>query len=96
MRGAEAACPPQADPELDLPVAQHVRIGCAPAGVFGEEVGKDPLAIVAREVRPVQRDGELGGDRTRILVVLRGGAVMIVLVLPVAHEEPLHLPAGLL
>ena len=68
----------------------------ATAAVLGEKVPEYPFAVLGGEARAVQRDPELGGDRARILEVLRGGAVAFVVLFPVAHEESLHLPARLL
>ena len=31
--------------ELDLPVAEHIRIGCAPCAVFVEKVCEDPVPV---------------------------------------------------
>ena len=79
--------------ELDLAVAQHVRIGRAAGAILLQEQTEHALAVLGGEIHPVQHDAQLGGDRARILIVLRGRAVHVVLV-PVAHEQALHVAAG--
>jgi len=97
MRGTEAARPLERDTELDLAVAEHVGIGRAAGRVLTQEVPEHALAVFSGEARAVQGNAELRGHGTRILEIAPGGAVGIVVVLfPVAHEEPLDVPAGLL
>src|SRR5579864_6206740 len=97
MRGAETRGPLERDAELDLPVAEHVRVRRASGLLLAQKMSEHALAVFRRELDPVEDDAELGGYRPCILEVARGGAVGIVLVLvPVAHEEPLDLPARFL
>jgi hypothetical protein len=44
----------------------------------------------------MERDRQLLGDGTGVLVILGGSAVGVILVVPVAHEEGLHVPPLLL
>jgi hypothetical protein len=41
----------------------------------------------------VEGDAELARDRARILVILCSGAIGILVLLPVAHEKALDIPA---
>src|SRR5208282_1294645 len=64
-----------------------------PAGlIFAQKVGKDALAVLGCEADPVQHDAEVAGGGARILVVLRPGAVRI-LIVPVVHEQALDVEA---
>jgi hypothetical protein len=83
----------EAHAELDLAVAEHVRVGRAAGAVLGEEVVEHALAVVLGEAHAVQRDAELGGGGASVLEILGRGAVVVVLV-PVAHVEPVHLVTG--
>src|ERR1700756_5422098 len=96
MGGAEPARPFQRRAELDLAIAQHVGIRRAPGAMLAQKLAEHLLAVLSGEARPVQRNAELGCDRARVLIVLGGGAVAVVVLLPVAHEEALHLPARIL
>src|SRR5690606_32671767 len=72
--------------ELDLPVAEHVRVRRAAAAALVEEVREDALAILAREAHAMQRQAERGAYAARVLEIPRGVAVAVV-VLPVRHVE---------
>ena len=50
---------------------------------------KHPLAVLGGETRPVQRDAERLADAPRILKILGRGAVGVLVVLPVGHEQAL-------
>ena len=96
-RKAHRSKPPrmlETDAELDLAVAQHIGIGCAPRRVLSEKVREDPVTVLAREVDPVQRDSKHAGDGTRVLEVL-GGRTVAVVVFPVRHEKPVHFMVAL-
>src|SRR5258708_67992 len=83
--------------ELDLGVAQHVGIGRAPGLVFGEEGREDALAVLGGKVHRLDLDADALGDRDRIDEVLpRGAILVVVVVLPVLHEEADHVVAGAL
>jgi hypothetical protein len=93
--GAEIEGVVEKRPELDLAVAEDVRVGRAPGGVLGEEMLEYAVPVLGGELDPVQGDpevraGGLGGGE-----VLVGGAVAgVVRVVPVLHEQALDLPAG--
>src|SRR5579859_198779 len=88
-RRAEAVHIVEADPELDLPVAQHVGIRRAPRAVLPQEMLEYPIAVLGREADAVQRNIERRADLARVLKVVSRGAVSVVL-FPVGHEKPLH------
>src|SRR5713101_1070683 len=74
--------------ELDLGVAQHVRVGSAAGGVFREESAEDALLVLRREIHHLQLDADHLGDRGAVDQVLARRAVLVVVVvLPVLHEE---------
>ena len=79
--------------ELDLPIAEHVRVG-RPAGVtLRKQIGEDPLAIFAGEVHVMQGDTELAGYGPGVLQIARGVAVAVFVLFPVRHEEPMDVVA---
>ena len=90
---AESPGMPQAIPEFDLAIAQHVRVGREPCTVGSQEIGKDLLAILLGQIHAMQRNVQLGGHPTGILEVFGGGAVALLVLLPVVHEQSLHLVA---
>ena len=61
-----------------------------PARCSCEEILEHLLAILGGEAHPVQRDAELARDGARILVVARRTCSSVVVLVPVAHEEALH------
>ena len=80
--------------ELDLGVAQHVGIGRAARLVLGEETREHAVAVFGGEVDRLDLDADLLGDRHRVDQVLARGAVLVVVVvLPVLHEEADHVVA---
>ena len=87
---AEAPCVVEADAELDLTIAQHVWIGGATGTILIEEVAEDTFAILAGEAHLVQRNAELTTHLACVLKILRSGAVAILILVPIAHEQPLH------
>ena len=94
--GAEPSRIVEAHAELDLAIAQHIGIRCAAGAILLEKIAEDALAILAGEAHLVQADAELLADRARVLVILGGGAVAVFVLVPVAHEQALHLVALLL
>lgn len=84
----------EADAELDLAIAEHVRVWCAACSMLGEEVVEYTLPILGREVDPMQRDAKFAADGASVLVILGHGAVAVVL-FPVRHEEALNLMTSL-
>ena len=69
-------------------------LGVRPARYSARKWANTCVAVLIGKVHAMQDDAELGGDRARILVVLRRGAVAVVL-FPVAHEQALHVVAGI-
>ena len=91
-REAFRAEPPgvlEADAELDLAIAEDVRIRRPPGLELGKEAGKHALAVLRLETRPVQRNAELPAHTLRVLEVGRRRAVAVVVFSPVRHEESL-------
>ena len=80
----------QADAELDLAVAEHVRIRGAAGRVLAQEMGKYAFTVLTREDDTMQRNRQFVADAARVLVVLGRRAIGVVVVLPVGHEEPLN------
>src|SRR5712692_5860713 len=75
-------------PELDLGVAQHVRVGSAAGGVFREEGAEDALLVFRGKIHRLQVDADHLGDRGAVNQILASRAVfVIVVVLPVLHEK---------
>ena len=85
----------QAQAELDFAIAQHVGVGRAAGAILGEEVIEHAVAVGGGEAHPMQRDADFRGRGTRVLEVLCIRAIGVV-VLPVAHVEPVHVVAGAL
>ncbi len=83
----------ECDAELDLAVAKDVRIRRAASLVLSQKVLEDPLTIFGCKAHAVQRNAQLPCHRTRVLKVLGGGAVAVVVVVPVAHEQAVRLPS---
>jgi hypothetical protein len=83
----------EADAELDLAIAEHVRVRRTTGAVFLEEIREDALAILAGETDLVQRDSELLAHPACVLVVLGRRTVAVFVLVPVAHEQALHLVA---
>ena len=85
----EPPCVLEADAELYLAIAEHVGVG-GPAGFqLREEMREHSLAIIRLEARLVQGDAELLADAPRILEIRGRGAVPILVLGPVRHEEAL-------
>jgi hypothetical protein len=73
--------------ELDLAIAQHVRVRCTPGGVLGEEMREHPVPVFAGEIPEVDRQSQAPADRHRIATVVLCPAVAAAVVGPVLHEE---------
>ncbi len=91
--GAEPPRIVETHAELDLAIAQHVGIRCAAGAVLLEKIREHALAVLAREAHLVQRNAQLLAHAARILEILGSGAVAVLVFVPVAHEEPLHVIA---
>ena len=86
----------QGHAELDLPVAQHVRIGRSACALLAQKVLEDTLPVLGGEAHPMQTDVQLVCDRARVLKILRSRAIGVVVLVPVAHEQPVHVETLLL
>jgi hypothetical protein len=73
--------------ELDLAVAQHVRVRRAARAVLGEEMFEDPVPVFAGEVARMEGDAELRADRQRVAAVVLGAAAAVAFLVPVLHEQ---------
>jgi hypothetical protein len=83
--------------ELDLPVAQHVRVRRAPAPVLGQKVREHLLAVLGGEVDHLHRDVQTRADGLHVGDVGRRRAVAEgVVVFPVLHVKADHVVAGTL
>ena len=83
--------------ELDLAVAQHVRIRRAPGAVFVEEMRKHAVPILRGEIARMERDAQLATNGDGVLAIGIGGTRCgAVVLLPVLHEQALHLVSGAL
>jgi hypothetical protein len=81
-------------PELDLGVAQHVGVRGAAGRVFGEEGAEHALLVLRREIHDLEVDADHLCDRRAVDEVLPGRAVLvIVVVLPILHEQADHVEA---
>ena len=74
--------------ELDLPVAQHVRVGRAPAPVLVKKVGKHAVVVFAHKIDRVIWDADRVAHAAHVGPVgLAGAHAALVLLLPVLHEH---------
>jgi hypothetical protein len=95
--GAEAHRMVEERLELDLGVAQHVRVGRAARRVLAQELGEHPVLVLGGEVHRLELDADHVRRGGRVDQVLPGRAVLVVvIVLPVLHEQADHLVAGAL
>ena len=85
--GAEVARSIEEVFELDLAVAQHVRVRRASGGVFGEEVREHAVPVLAREIAEMDRQAEPAADRDRVAAIVLGATVAAAVVGPVLHEQ---------
>ena len=91
--GAEAHRVLITDAELDLAIAGDVGIGRAAGRELVEEVLEDAVPVFCRERHGVQRDAEVVADASRVLQVGRRRAVTVLVFVPVAHEQRVHVVA---
>ncbi|MNV57734.1 hypothetical protein D3C71_1500790 [compost metagenome] len=78
--------------ELDLAVAQDVRVRRASGLVFGEEMLEHVVPVLGGEVGGVQLDANLVAHGLGVRQVVHGGAVFRSIVFfPVLHEQAFHL-----
>ena len=83
--------------ELDLAVAQHVRVGRTTRSVFGQEVLKHAVPVFRREIARMEGNAQPSAHRHGVLAVGVGGAGAVAVVLfPVLHEQAFDVVVGLL
>ena len=85
--------------ELDLAVAEHIRIGGSAVFVFGEHIVHDPLAVLPAQVHKVERNAQLAGDQLGNELVLLPLAVTVQStfgIVPVLHKHSKDIIALLL
>ena len=83
--------------ELDLGIAQHIRVGRAPGLVLAQKLGEHPVFVFGGEVHMFDLDAQHVGDRGGIDKVDVGRTVRaVVVIFPVFHEDGDHLVALLL
>ncbi len=74
--------------ELDLRIAQHVRIRRTAGCVLAQELGKHAVPVLGGEVDGFKLDADHVGRGGRVDQVLSRRAVLVVvIVLPVLHEQ---------
>ncbi len=101
MAGREALCAESSrvvEPhaELDLTVAEDIRVRRAPGLELGQEARENALAIFRREAGLVQRYAQFAGDASSVLEIRRRRAIAPVVLDPVRHEQGLDAVAGIL
>ena len=75
-------------PELDLGIAENVRIRGAAGRIFAKEVGENAFLIFAREIDGLDVNADhVGHSRSINEVLTRGAVFAVVIILPVFHEE---------
>jgi len=76
--------------ELDLAIAEDVRVGRAAGAVFLKEMGEHPVPVFPGEADEVERDLQPVADGHGVDHVLPGRAELVgVVALPVLHEQAL-------
>src|SRR5262249_43981321 len=94
--GAQPVNVLEGSPELDLLIAKHIGIGCASRALLAQEVLEDPGTVLGCEADPMQGDTQLMRNGPPVLEVLCSRTVAIIVLIPIAHEEPLDVPSLLL
>ncbi len=92
--GAQPARVIEANAELHFAVAEHVGIRRTASREFGQEILEHARAIFRSETHAVQGYSKFLRDRPGVLEVGCGGAIAVVVLGPVGHEQRLDLPAG--
>ena len=93
--GAEPARIGQPRSELDLAIAEHVRVGRAARLQFRQELREHMLAVLRCKADLVQWNAEFGAHTARVLEIRGAGAVTVLVFLPVRHEQGLDVAARL-
>ena len=81
--------------ELDLAIAQHVRVRRATDGVFGEEVLEHTVPVFARKIAEADRQAKLAANGDGIAAVVLGPAIATAIVGPVLHEQSSDVAASI-
>ena len=80
--------------ELDLGVAQHVRIRRAAGLVFAQELGEHAVFVLGGEVDVLELDADHVGHRGGVDEIdVRRAVFAVVVILPVLHEDADHFVA---
>ena len=83
--------------ELDLPVTQYIRVGCATSLVFGQEMFEYIVPVLRREIGAVQGNAQLVSHGLGVGEIFLGSTVFsAVIFLPVLHKQAFHAIALLL
>ncbi len=83
--------------EFDLFVAEDIGVGRATRFVLFEEMLKDVIPVFSGKVNFVQLHTQLVAHRLRIRQIVRGGTILLAIVLlPVLHEQAFNLVTLLL
>src|SRR5215203_586030 len=80
----------EAGAELDFTIARDIRVRRATGSQFVKEMLENAVAIFRGKTDRVQRQVEIITDLASILQVGGGRAVAVFILLPVAHEERVH------
>ena len=73
--------------ELDLAVAQHVRVGGAASGVFGQKILEHAFPIFLRKITKPDRNTQRATHGYGVAAVVFGTALATAIVGPVLHEQ---------
>ena len=100
MAGGDGVCPQlvrgiEEMLELDLAIAQHVRVRRATDGVFGEEVLEHTVPVFARKIAEADRQAKLAANGDGIAAVVLGPAIATAIVGPVLHEQSSDVAASI-
>ena len=77
--------------EFDLPVAEHIGIGCTALLVFSEHVVDDPFPIGFAQIHHVEGDAQFFGHQLSKYHVFVPGTIGIndtCFIVPVDHKQP--------
>jgi len=82
--------------EFDLPITEDVGIGGAPFLILLEEGAEDAIVILPRVILGVIVDPDRIGDAPDVpIIVIRRASPLLVLLLPIPHEESDHVVSRL-
>ena len=84
---AQAQCMVQKRFEFDLGIAEHIRIGCAASFIFTQKIAEYAILILGAEIDCFDIQSNDIGDSQHIQKILACGTRLIILVIPVFHEQ---------